>query len=266
MRGLKPIYDNAWRKFDAGDEDAINQFFEDYPEYYARLALYDEPEQRLHKFLVDSIWRKYMALDKENQYIAQDALGDEFMDSFLNKETRAYDAISDETLAQWSQMLGQSKLPDVEGTQGAQGTQPIEMYDPEMIANINAYKAEKEQRFANIKMWSDQYHNLPPGAQRKSLLQQHPQLAEYWDWKDEYAVQHPEIVPYFEELKNNSAGDQASSEITSPLIRQLLAYATGGQLTSGAKSELERIRKMYAPNMTAEDFTAMMISLILSGQ
>jgi hypothetical protein len=207
-----------------------------------------------------------MALDKENKYLAREAMGDEFMDSFLNKETRAYDAISDETLAQWSQMLGTSKLPNVEEIQGAQGTQPVEMYDPAMIANINAYKAEKEKRFANIGMWQEQYFALPPGAQRKALLQQHPQLVEDWDWKDEYAVQHPEIVPYFEELKNNSAGDQASSEITSPLIRQLLAYATGGQLTSGAKSELERIRKMYAPNMTAEDFTAMMIQLVLSGQ
>jgi soluble cytochrome b562 len=259
MRGLKPEYDNAWRKFEAGDEEAINDFFDNHPEYYARLALYDEPETRLHQFLIDSIWKKYMDLDVENRRLAREALGDEFLNSFLNKETRSYDAVSDETLARWSQTLGKSEMPEqVANVQGGQ----VEYYDQAMVQAITIYKAEKERQFPNIAMWQEQYYALPAGAQRKAFLNQYPQLKAYWDWKDAYADQHPEIVPYFDELKNKATADEVTSEMTNPLIRSLLAYATGGSLTSGAKSEIERIRQMYAPDMDEEEFLALLMSLV----
>jgi hypothetical protein len=259
MRGLKPEYDNAWRKFEAGDEEAINTFFDNHPEYYARLALYDEPETRLHQFLIDSIWKKYMDLDVENRRLAREALGDEFLNSFLNKETRSYDAVSDETLARWSQTLGKSEMPEqVANVQGGQ----VEYYDQAMVQAITIYKAEKERQFPNIAMWQEQYYALPAGAQRKAFLQQYPQLKAYWDWKDDYAEKHPEIVPYFDELKQSATSDEVTSEMTNPLIRSLLAYATGGSLTSGAKSEIERIRQMYAPDMDEEEFLALLMSLV----
>jgi len=69
-------------------------------------------------------------------------------------------------------------------------------------------------------------------------------------------------VPYFDELKNKATADEVTSEMTNPLIRSLLAYATGGSLTSGAKSEIERIRQMYAPDMDEEEFLALLMSLV----
>lgn len=265
MRGLKPVYDNAWKKFEAGDDQAINQFFEDYPEYEARLALYDEPEDRLHQFLIDSVWRKYMALDKQNKYMAVEALGEDFELSFLDKETRSYETISDKTLATWSQMLGKSEMPKVEAVAGAEKAKEISYYDQRTLKAIDAYRTEKESRFKNVNVWQEAYFALPVGAQRKAFLQQHPELKAYWDWKDEYSRTHPEIAPYFKELQNFSTGDQVSSELSSPLIRQILTLATGGTLSAGAKNELERIRMMYAPDMDEEQFIGLVLSLVLAG-
>lgn len=264
MRGLKPIYDNAWNKLKAGDESALNDFYDQYPEYSARLALYDKPEERLHQFLIDNTWRAYMDLDSENKRLAREALGDEFMDSFLNKETRSYESIDDKTLAMWTQTLksGQQMpeaVGDVEG-------QNIQYYDQPMVQAIEAYKAERKSMFPNYYMWQDAYYSLPAGAERKAFLVQHPQLKKYWEWKDKYAEEHPEIVPYFDELKQKSTGDVVSSELTQPLIRQLYTYATGGSLSAGAKSELDRIRKQIAPELSSEQFIQIALSLVLGGE
>src|SRR3990167_4678215 len=82
LRGLKAEYDAAGDRFNAGDEDAINKFFDDYPEYETRLALFDEPEERLRQFLVSEIWDRYTQLEPQNKGRAADLLGEEFEQSF----------------------------------------------------------------------------------------------------------------------------------------------------------------------------------------
>lgn len=146
----------------------------------------------------------------------------------------------------------------VKNVQGGQ----IEYYDQPMVQAITTYKAEKERQFPNIYVTQEQYFALPAGAQRKAFLNQNPKLKAYWDWKDAYSEQHPEIVPYFEELKQKSTGDNLSSELSSPLIRQLLAYATGGSLSSGTKSELDRIRQQIAPELSQEQFLQIALQLV----
>ena len=262
MRGLKPIYDNAWKKFEAGDDEAITKFFEDYPEYSARLALYDKPEERLHQFLVDSIWKKYMALDDANKTVVSNVLGDDFRTTFLNKETRDYEAVDDQTLAYWSQTIKKADMPAQ--VADIQGQQPKYFDDP-MLQKVAEYKAEKDKLFPGIGKFQSMYFDIPAGAQRKVFLNQYPNLVKYWNWKDQYALKHPEIVPYYDELKQSSTGDVASSELTSPLIRQLLEYGTGGNLSAGAKAELERIRKSVAADMSEADFLKMALSLVLNG-
>ncbi|MFZ2470641.1 MAG: hypothetical protein WAW52_01740 [Methanothrix sp.] len=368
MRGLKPIYDNAWRKLDAGDTEAINKFFDDYPEYSARLALYDKPEERLHQFLVDSIWQRYMDLEPANRRKVAQTLGDDFENSFLNKETRSYDALDDKTLASWAQVLG-SQLPEVNELKGTPKLTAPEYYSPAVVDAVNAFQEERKTKYPSYNAWQSAYYELPAGAQRKAFLAQHPQLKaywtwkdaytqqhpeisqyfedqkdaestaapaakssgtsgsrtikltqkaaqltiqafkdertakfpdykayqdqyylqpsdaakkawlaqnpylqSYWDWKDQYAVAHPEIQPYYDQLKAyakqqtdteaSAIEAQFSSELTAPLIRSILAYATGGSLSAGAKSELDRIRQELAPEMTEDEFLRLVLGSV----
>jgi hypothetical protein len=342
MRGLKPIYDNAWNKLKAGDESALNDFYDQYPEYAARLALYDEPEERLHQFLVDSVWRNYMDLDTANKRLARETLGDEFMNSFLNKETRSYESIDDNTLAMWAKTLKPDTiLPDA--TSEVEGM-PIDYYPDEIAQEIDAYYDEKNRLFPNSAMWNSAYGSIPNGSprqdylnanpqlqqywneksgmfpgitkiqdeyfampegsqerrdylkahpelssywawkkekypeinqlqdeyyaitdwsQRKQFLADHPQIKKYWDWNDKYLSEHPNVAEYVEGLKSDHTDDKLSAELSTPLIRQLYIYATGGSLSAGAKSELDRIRKQIAPELSQEQFIQIALSLVM---
>jgi GGDEF domain-containing protein len=359
MRGLKAVYDNAWRQVEAGDTKAIEKFYDGHPEYSARLALYDDPSTRLHQFLVDSIWQKYMDLDPANRRIAANTLGTDFQNAFLNKETRSYDSVDDKTLAKWAQQLG-SSLPKTSALDGMETGETPKYYDQGMIDSINAYKNERTEKFPNYAGWSalyntlstplektlflkrhpqlanywtwsaqykqshpelsqyfsdmkaeypttnsgeggninytkfsestivaiyqykslrdslfphysqlqEMYYSLPIGYQRKAFLSSYPELKNYWTWKSSYADDHPDIKPYFDDNSANAGQTendivkQATSELSSPLVSQLLAYSTGEELSDGAKSEIERIRKEIAPKYSYEDFLDLLKKMV----
>ncbi len=241
MRGLAAEYNAAWKRFDAGNEEAINQFFEDHPEYEARLALYDEPEERLRQFLVSEIWDRYTSLERMNRKRAGDLLGEEFEQSFLDKDTRSYDSTDIKQLATWAQMLG-GMVPQVEQTTGVEPTgEPLDLYTPQEISAVDAYYQERDELYPMATAWQSAYYSLPAGAQRKAFLQSHPQLKKYWDWNSDYKAEHPEIQPYLNENAEQRLNADVN-DLSAPLTRQLIAYYfMGKEMTSGGKAELNRI-------------------------
>jgi len=106
QRQLALLNRAAWQAQDNGDVDALNEFMEAYPEYEARLALKNDPDERLQNFLVDQVWAGYNALPTLYRRAVQDQFGPEFQQAFLEKETRSYRSIPPETLAAWARTLG----------------------------------------------------------------------------------------------------------------------------------------------------------------
>ena len=51
-RGLYDEYKAVGERYQNGDRNAYNQFFEEHPEYEARLALFDTPEERLRQMMI----------------------------------------------------------------------------------------------------------------------------------------------------------------------------------------------------------------------
>ena len=100
-RGLKQEWNDAWKQYDAGDTEAVTRFFDDHPEYEVYLAKGKEPQERLRSFLIGQIWDGYMALGPTDQRQARLAMGEEFGQSFLNKETRSYDTLDVQKLTTW---------------------------------------------------------------------------------------------------------------------------------------------------------------------
>lgn len=269
-RGLKSEYDRAWSAYNAGDKTALNNFFEAYPEYEARLALWDKPEERLRQFLVSGVWEQYMALGKENQKLVRGQLGPIFEDAFVNKETRSYESIPVEVLATWVQLLGgvvpktspPAPLPSTgEGgqtldvlaqQQAVMGTEgwswpggELGLIGPQLEQAVADYKEARNVEFPNWYALQSRYFEIPEEnrSARRAFLARFPMLKEYWGWKAEYMAAHGEVANY---LEQSTAGDRGSETVNMNalppgLVRQVMAWSYGGTpLSPGAVKALRQ--------------------------
>jgi hypothetical protein len=207
QRGLKDVYYEAWDRYNNGEVNALNEFYEEYPEYKARLALFDEPETRLREFLVDGIWEKWMEIDDMNKTLIAEQLGQKFETTFLDKQTRDYTAVDIETLAYWSRMLG-GTVPETELTGDVTNLpmyqqQELKQYKPEVLAQVRQFQSSRDAEYPNYKFLQDTYFLIPEDQKdvRKEFLKQYPELENYWDWKDAYYEQYPEVAKWADEQK-----------------------------------------------------------------
>lgn len=267
QRGLKEEYDRAWYSKEKGfDEDAVNQFFEDHPEYEARLALYDEGEERLRQFLISEVWDRYMALDSANRRVAREEFGRTFQDAFLSKETRSYDSIKVETLAVWARALG-GALPQVPETQAEEvlGTEPLRLYSPEIASGVQDYQAERAQKYPNYYALQNLYYDIPDSDKkgRRDFLARFPELKEYWEWNRAYKKSHPELDEYWNKQKMTRViSEKDLAQVDEVLLRELYASALLGQeLSEGALAELSRLAREYG--VSTDEYIKMVLMAIV---
>jgi hypothetical protein len=102
QRGLYNTYQKAWDKFVMGDTEAMKNFYNENPEYEARLALFKEPEERLHSHLINMVWDQYTALSDPDKKLVQEQFGESFKVYFLDTKTRNYEKVDNDTLAYWA--------------------------------------------------------------------------------------------------------------------------------------------------------------------
>ena len=236
-RGLKDEWDAAVMQQREGDPDAVEEFLDKYPEYRARLALFDEPQDRLRYFLVDKIWDKYWQLSTPDKNAAKEQLGQQFATSFVNKGTRDYSAISLKTMAGWAQFFS-TRLP--EGTEA----QSLGTFQPEP-ANVSAvYTMFETDRAAILSKEAyydlkDQYYALP-AAQHKAFLREHPELAQYWDVEDYYLKAFPFMKEYLDsqEYKDRVTNAWAVVQELGGAADYLRQYYTGKEMPAGVRSYL----------------------------
>lgn len=191
QRAIKSEYSRAAEAWRAGDEDALSLFFEKYPEYESRLALYKDPDQRLKGYLVGEVWDRYMELPDLHKKQAVEQLGQLFEEAFLDKETRSYDAIKPETLALWAQRLGSDALLSIQGA--PQGE--LELESDELAATYQELQDERDRRWPDIGSKLNLLYRLPYEMQDQ-YRQMHPEINEYESWRTGYLADHPEIIPY----------------------------------------------------------------------
>jgi hypothetical protein len=222
LRGLKDDFDAAMSAFRMGDDSAAREFFDEHPEYEARLALYDTPEQRLRQFLVSQVWENYLALGGTHKEQVREAFGDVFTDAFLNQETRSYDSISVNTLARWAQALGGRAPQQVAPAEDDIDFGKLELA-PDWIAEaVDTYRQERNANFPNWYAVQQRYFALPKGAARRAYLGQFPWLKDYWDWAREYKAAHPEIVDFVSAPESQAQSSGGSSGV--------ISYSSGSTL------------------------------------
>lgn len=244
-RGLKQEWNDAWKKADAGDKTAITEFFEEHPEYEAYLAKGKDGDELLKSFLIGQIWDGYMELGTTNQKQARVEMGDLFAQSFLDKETRSYEALDIETLTAWAQMLNK-KVPQVQG-QAVNSGQPsvvsgqspqMDLYSPAVTGITDQFFEGRKELFPNYYEQQQGYYALPK-SERAAYLMRNPDLKKYWDWKESWYESYPQYVPIF----NGQAFKTVDTSTWPPALEDFVRnYAyTGKKMPSGAYAALQQV-------------------------
>jgi len=196
-RHLRELYDQFYKALnlrDRGDATAVKDFFEQHPEFEARLALFDDPETRLKQFLVDQIWDRYNGLDSLGRREAREALGPQFQELFLNPNTRSTDALTPEVLAMWTRMLGGSDPGNLAPT-----ALPIPLTDRMTAKRMEAFYDYRRRFFPEYYDLQKDYFKLEKGDARRAFLRQNPGLQAYWDWRRDFMYRNPDLAPYIED-------------------------------------------------------------------
>jgi len=200
LRVAKEMYEEAWKGYEAtGDyESTLGEFHRQNPGYEERIALWDTPEERLRRFMVDEIWNLWNEMPTLHKSETVNQLGELFEEAFLNRETRNVDAIPADTLNAWIQIMGGD--PPGKVTYNADLT-PISLTNPEIAWGMQVFYDTRERMF-NYKavvapLWND-YFKLDKEA-RKEFWNLNPILERYVDWRNDFMLRNPDMAPYIED-------------------------------------------------------------------
>jgi hypothetical protein len=209
--------------------DDLTQFFDENPEYEARLGIFDEPEERLHKFMIDRTWHAFNQLPKLNQNELRDQLGNDFTDAFLTRETRDYDSIPTEVLGIWQKLMGVDPLGGLTADQRVLKTLygKIQLTDPETAWRVQAFYDGRDNNFDGWYEKQTAYYELPKGNQRKEYLRNNPDLKQYWDFRKEFMRNNPDLVPYLTDDPKaiERAKNAARTEAAVPTAQEMAQIA-----------------------------------------
>lgn len=255
LRKLKDEYEQAWTNYENGDADAVQEFYDRYPEYETRLALFKKPEERLRRFVIDEIWSTWNDLPKLSRDEARSQLGEVFQMAFLNKDTRSYEQIPLNTLQVWLKLLGGDPVGKVEYTEPYA---PLEFSPPDVAYRMQVFYDTREQRFRyNDQIWplSETYWKLNSSG-RKKFLSDNPILKYYWDWRRDFMERNPDLAPYIEDDPNkwptypseadipekpNFTPEELQAYLGGQLWNLVMDYASGEPLPEVARRKLEQL-------------------------
>jgi hypothetical protein len=262
-RGLSDEFSEAYRQFRLGNTQALEDFYDKYPEYGVRQQMFKDPDQRLKGLLINNIWESYMNLPKPQRSLVIDALGPDFESNFVNKETRSYDNITVDSLVVWARKLNAMvpKTPETEQAMG-QELEGMQLYRPEVVTAATEWLDYVNANFPNYYWLESVYYNLDE-KQQYQFLKRNPELQAYWDAKATARKQSPLLDAYFTDRSERNvdinqdlltALDTKEQEAVSNNIAQLdneLSLAIGlymyaGQpISGGAEAELRRVWQLY---------------------
>jgi len=259
-RGLSDDFSDAYRQFLMGDNEALEEFYNENPEYGIRQSLFKDPDQRLKGWLINNIWDSYMALPQANRSLLKSELGEDFETYFVNKETRNYDEVDVDTMVQWARKL-KAKVPETPETEASLGetiTEP-RLYRPEVAQAAQQWYDYVNQKYPDYYWLEDVYYSLPEN-ERNMFLMKNPQLEMYWHEKKYARQQNPLLDAYFtdrseryvdvdEELlvpQEKALVEANISKLDDQLGIAIGLYMYSGQkISGGAEAELRRIWKSY---------------------
>ncbi|MGH2620934.1 MAG: hypothetical protein ACRDHG_10255, partial [Anaerolineales bacterium] len=264
LRGLYDEFFGAIELRDKGDDRAMGRFYDAHPEFEARAALWDPPEEQLKQFLIDQIWNWWWDAPDLHREEAKQQLGPLFERGFVDKDTRAPEAMSLEVLTTWVHLLGGTAPGKLSL---AEGIAPVAFTDPVTARRLQTYYETRSQTFRySDEVWPlwQVYFKLDEGAARRKYWNEHPILELYMDWRRDFMIRNPDLIPYIEDDPEKqptfpSPASLAAAQQGQPAFRpfewqavlgpptyNLVAdYLHGEQLSLAARNRLDAVAEQY---------------------
>lgn len=238
-KGIQQEFNNAWEVYEqTGDKTKVIELYNQYPEMAARTALYEkDPEKRMKQYIIGKIGDVYYSAPKANQLAIQNALGEDFKDAFVNRETMKPDMLSLETLMTYARIL--NVVYPQNSTDVVMPPQPevesVSLYSEETAL---AYQRYVNTRSALFPLWyyqQKEYYDQKNSGKNPEIPEM---LQKYWDWNADYIKKHPEISPIIESGKTieRTKYEGVSLKSLDPILLKQLSnyYTTGETLSAGA--------------------------------
>lgn len=251
-RGLSDEYQKAWDDFLVGNTEALNNFFDENPEYEARMALFDDKEERLKQFMISGIWEKYLSMPDANKQMVREQLGSNFINYFINKNTRNYEMIDINTFATWAKQMN-VYVPVTDETKVERMVEPLQLYNTNVTAAAQAFIDIRKQTFPDYWWQQKVYWDLPEDK-RQEFVNDFPIYENYLNWKEQYLKDNPIVGEWLDDrsaryldsdlLEQTSIlqDEEALTQFDGELVSALMQYVyVGVPLSDGAKAELNRI-------------------------
>lgn len=201
FRRLQDEYAQAWADMErTGDYDTtVKLFNRQHPEYEARLALFDEPDERLRKFLTDELWSTYYSLPELNRKEVREQLGALFTKAFLAKDEATgkhlyTEYIASDTLAAWLKLMG-GDPPGTLNPLAGRDLPPLDLAPRDVAYRAETFYAVRDTSYPDWREQSDVYFSLTDKAQ-KQYKKEHPEFADYLDWRNDWLLSNPDAAPY----------------------------------------------------------------------
>jgi hypothetical protein len=195
------LYDAYAKEEETGITGIVNKVFDEHPDIAVRMALFDKPEDRMKSFLVDNLWARWNSMPQLSKDALREALGPEFDQNFLQKDSsgrRSY-AVSPQTLGVWLRLMG----GDPPGTLdlSAEKVPDVASPPPQIAQKAELYYEQRDRQFGDA-IWELQstYFQLAEGSDaRRAFLSQNPELKRYWNWRYDWLMRNPDVMPYLVE-------------------------------------------------------------------
>lgn len=259
QRELAEMFGEAYAEYDSGNVEALSNFFDKYPEYESRLALFKTPDERLKTFMVDNVWTRWNELPKVNQDELKEQLGENFQTHFMNKETRNYDSISPLQLQVWLKLMKGKPVGSLSASDEVMiELNQIKFTEPETAWRVQTFYDMREE-FPNWRKLQNDYYKLPENA-RSSYIKENPELKEYWDSRREWMSQNPDLVRFltddpkqlkkYENMQRKAeiatpTADELKANFSQPTIELLNEWFAGETLPDPVQSYLDTVAESY---------------------
>ena len=261
-----------YRKIAAsGDKDAYDKFWDDFPEYTVHsYASIDDPDERLHRVLLDNLKTAYYSLPQTQQTAAQRALPKRFYELFVNPDTRAYNYLEDEEMIQWTRAL-QGNVPNFsngEITAPMEQAQQINWYVDSVQADYDRYKRDFDKLFLGYDTVNQGYYNIPESMRAKYLVD-NPMLQKAWKWRDDAIAANPRLAVYLNDSsaqykvnkgEYDNITDALMSKLNSWTLNELKTYMQYKRKMN-PKAEAT-LRSVYTSLMTNVPYETWLASLV----
>ena len=197
QRELADQFGKAMEARDRGDVEALSKFFDEYPEYEARLALFKSPEERLKNFMVDNIWSRFNSLPKVQRDEVSEQLGPNFQTYFLDKQTQSYDALTPEQLNLYLKLMGGDVVGKLTATEEALVEfNQLKLTEPETAWRVQTFYDSRKSEFPGWYDVQQGYFERTTEAAKAKYKRENPELQEYWDFRRQWMEQNPDLVRF----------------------------------------------------------------------